>query len=159
MRRNNIQGFTLIELIVVIVLTSLIAGVVSAIIAQGAQSYLTAKNVLDADWQGRLAIERMARDIRAIASPLSITTATATQLTFTDFSGTSVSYSLSGTNLMRNSQILADGISSLTFSYFDKNGASTATISLIRYITITINITKNNTNFSLSTSVYPRDLL
>jgi len=152
------QGFTLLELVLVILLTSIIAGVASKIIAQGLTIYLTARYTTDADWQGRLALERMARDIRAVSSG-GISTAAASQLTFTDTNGNSVSYSLSSTSLMRNSQILANGVSTLTFGYFDKNGATTATSSLIRYIKITLTIVQDNTNFSLSTSVYPRNLL
>ncbi len=152
------QGFTLLELVFVIALTSIIVVVASNIIAMGAQTYLAAKNTVDADWQARLSLERMARDIRAVRSVTSISTATATQLVFTDFDGTSISYSLSGTSLMRNSQILADGVSSLAFGYFDKNGVTTAVATLIRYVTITLNITQSNSNFSLNTAVYLRDL-
>jgi len=159
MKKKNHLGFTLLELIIVIILTSLIAVVVSKIIAQGVQAHYTAKNVLDADWQGRLGMERMARDIRAVGSNSTITTATATQLVFTNIAGTSITYSLSGTYLMRNTQILADGINALSFTYFDNTGTSTATLSLIRYVGIALTITKNNTNFSLSTAVYLRNLL
>jgi prepilin-type N-terminal cleavage/methylation domain-containing protein len=157
MKKN--RGFTLIELIIVIVLLGIISVIATKMLAQGFNAYLTGKNILNADWQGRLAMERMVRDIRAIRSPTAgITTATATQLAFTDTNGTDIVYQVSGSNLMRNSQVLADGVQSITFSYFNQNGATTGVLSAIDYITIILNITQNNTTFSLTTSVNARNV-
>lgn len=158
MRRNQQSGFTLVELIMVIIITGLITAAVSQIIAQGFNAYLSGKNATEADWQGRVAMERMARDLRMIQSPSSITTATSNQIVYTDTTGTSITYQLSGTTLQRNSQTLATGINSLTLSYFDKTGTSTGTLTAIRYITISLNITQSNANYTLTTSIYPRNL-
>lgn len=153
------RGFTLIELVFVIMLMSIIAGISSVVISSGFKAYLASKNVIGADWQARYALERMARDIRAIQSPRSIITASARQLSFTDTNDHAISYSLSGNSLMLNeANIVADGVQSLAFSYFDKNGVNTAILANIRYVTITLNIILNNTDFAISTSVYPRNL-
>lgn len=152
------SGFTLIESLMVIILIGIIAVVSSQILSNGFSAYLTGQNITDADWQGRLSMERMEEDIRAVRSPSDISTATAGQLIFTDSSGTSITYQLSGSSLMRNSQILADGLSGLTFSYFDKNGVSTATLTAIRYISYTLNVTQKGVNFNLATTIYPRNL-
>lgn len=156
--KKSTRGFTLIELIIVITLSGILMAVVTTILATGFSAYMTGKNILDADAQGRLGIERMVRDIRTISSPTSIATASSSQLVFTDFGGTSITYQLSGTTLQRNSNALADGVQSLTFNYYDKDGNTTATTSLIRYIAISLNVTQGNTNYTLSTAVYPRDL-
>jgi prepilin-type N-terminal cleavage/methylation domain-containing protein len=156
MKKQN--GFTLIELAMVIVIIGIIAAMASSMISQGFEAYFTGKNVMDADWQGRLALERMARDIREIRSAGDISTMTASQLTFVDLSGNTITYQLSGTNLMRNSQILANGIQSMTLSYFDANGSTTASASAVRYISISLNVTQNNTNITVATAVYARDL-
>ena len=153
------KGFTLIEMIVVIVLISIIAVVSSKMLASGLNAYLTEKYIIDAGSQARLALERMVRDIRAIRSPSDLTTATATQLVFVDVNGVTNTYTLSGATLTRNGQVLAEGISSLTFSYFDNNGASTAVLANINYVTILLNINLQNVVFSIRTSVYPRNLL
>lgn len=156
-------GFTLLELIMVIMIISIISALGSRILSQGFTSYFNSKNLIAADWQARIALERMQRDIRAIRSPSDITTATASQLVFVNTSGNTIAYSLSGANLVRQSnagaaQVLADGVTSLVFSYYDLNGVVTATLANIRYITISLNVTLNNTNFSVTTSVYPRNL-
>lgn len=153
------QGFTLIELVLVIILVAVMANVASTMLAEGLRAYLTTKNITDADWQGRIALQRMERDIRAIRSSNDVATATSSQLSFVDTSGTTITYELSGTTLLRNSQALADGIQTLTFSYFDQNGTSTATTTAIRYIRIALNITQGNANYTVTTAIYPRNLL
>ena len=151
MKKNS--GFTLIELIMVLVILGIIAAVTSKILATGLSGYLVSKNLTEADWQGQLGLERMVRDLRETRSPSDITTATSTQFVFTNISGSSVTYQLTGTNLMRNTQILASGVNSLTFNYYDANGTITAVTSAISYIRITLNITLNSTNFTIITAV------
>lgn len=155
---NNIRlqqhrGFSLLELIVVMVILSIVAAIGSRVIQASFNSYFTNQNVTTANVQARLALERMTRDIHAINSSASITTASATQLTFTDVNGTSITYQKTGTQLMRNSQVLSDGVNTLTFSYLDRNAAVTAVLANIRYITVTLNITSGNVNYTMRTTI------
>ncbi|MCX5710063.1 MAG: hypothetical protein NT088_04980 [Candidatus Omnitrophica bacterium] len=69
-----------------------------------------------------VAMNRMSRDIRRLKNDASVTTANGTTFAFTDTNNNAISYSKSGTVLMRNSDGLADNISSLTFTYYDDNG-------------------------------------
>src|SRR5689334_11495059 len=103
------KGFSLLELIIVMVILSIIAGIGSRIVQAGFNSYYTNQNVTTANVQARLALERMTRDIHAIKDSSSITTASASQLTFTDVNGNVITYQLTGTQLMRNTQVLSDG--------------------------------------------------
>jgi prepilin-type N-terminal cleavage/methylation domain-containing protein len=165
MRDNHLgktHGFTLLELIIVIMLIGIIAGISSKMLSQGFSGYFNTRNVLDADWQARLATERMQRDIRDVRSPVDIATAAASQLVFTNTEGNQITYSLSGTTLMRQTntnttQVLADGVQSLTFTYFDRTGAVTTTLANIRYIEFSLNIVLNNTNFTVSSAAYTRN--
>ena len=143
------KGFTLIEMVVVIVILSIIAGLGSKVIGASFNAYLTNQNVTTANTQARLALERMTRDIHAISSAANITTATASQLSFTDANGNAVSYQLTGSQLMRNGWVLADGVNTLSFSYMDKNAATTTTPANICYVTTTLNITSGSVNYSL----------
>ena len=162
MRLKSSQGFTLIEMIMVIVILGIIIGMSSSLLTQGLNTFSTGENIVNANWQGEIAMERMSRDILLIRSPADVTTIASNNLAFTDISNNTISYSLSGTSLNLtengNTSILADGVQSLTFSYFDKNGASTATTTLVRLIRISINITQNNANYTLTTAIYPRNL-
>lgn len=152
------QGFTLIEIALVVVLLGLISTAVVRFYSQQLIATQTMQNASDAFWQARLAMERMVIDIRSIQSTNAITTNTSNTLAFTDVNNSTYTYTLSGTNLLCNSRVLASGINSLTFSYFDKNGTSTATLANVRYIKVAINVTKNNTNVNLTTSVYLREM-
>jgi len=152
-------GFTMIELIIVIVILAVLSAIALPMLTAGFNGYFTQRNLSDANWQGRLALSRMSRDIRSIPSAGNITTATSTQFTFTNSSNASVSYTLSGTALQRNGITLANGVSAVTFGYYTSAGAVTATISAIRYVSITLNITENNTNITLETVVDLRNII
>lgn len=147
------KGFTLIELIFVIVILSIIAAIGSRVMGSAFNSYKDNQGIVSADEQGRLALEKMIRDIHGINSNTSITTFTASALTFTNVSGASVAYTLSGTNLQRNGVTLASGVNSLTFGYYGTTGAVTAVASSIAYIDVTLNITQNGVNYTLPTTI------
>ncbi len=155
MKKN---GFTYIELIISIVLIGIIAAIASELLAQGLNAFLTTQNITDANWQGQLAMERMIRDIRDIRSASDVSTNTATSLTFVDMLGNSIAYSLSGSNLMRNSDVLARGVSALAFTYYDNNGAVAGSTATLHYIKIGLTVSQNNTNYTLTTTAFLRDL-
>jgi prepilin-type N-terminal cleavage/methylation domain-containing protein len=157
------KGFSLIELIIVIVILGIIAGMSALLLSQGFNAFFNSENILDANYQGQLAMQRMARDIQLIRSPADISTATSGQLSFTDINNNTVSYALSGSNLNltknASTQTLTIGVNNLTFTYYDENGVTPpASVSVTRYIKITMVITLNNVNYTLITTVYPRNL-
>ena len=149
------RGFTLMEMAIVIIVTLILVPIAATILAQEFQVFYVGQNLANADWQGRVALDRMTRDIRAATS---ITTAGANNIVFTNIDGVAVSYSLNGTNLIystaSNPQILANNIAGLTFVYYGQDGITQAVGNSIRYITITLNIVNLNANFNLTTAVY-----
>lgn len=147
------RGFTLIEMVFVIIILSVVAAIGSRVMGASFNAYFTNQNVINADAQGRLALEKLVRDIHNIASPSGITTATPTSLSFLDLDGVTVTYTISGTQLLRNGITLADGINNLAFSYYNGAGAVTATTSAIRYVNVSLNVTKNNVNYALMTTI------
>ena len=151
--KTHEKGFTLIELILVIVILGIIAGVSANVMSSSFKSSFDNQNITNADEQGRLSIERMIRDIHAIGSSGSIITATSTQFSFINTSGQTITYALSGTNLQRNGINLADGISAISFGYYASNGTVTTTLANIRYINITLTVTQNNVNYKIATTV------
>ena len=152
------RAFTLIEFIIVMVILTIVSLTSSLLLIQGFSAFSQGRTILEADWQARTALERMTRDIRAVRSAADISTATSSTFTFVDLNGNSISYTLTGTQLMRNSQALADGAQSLTFTYYDSTGAVTAQISAIKYIVISLAISYGNISFTVTTSAYPWNL-
>lgn len=157
MKRQH--GFSMIELIIVIAILATLAVITLPMLQAGFNGYVTQRNLSDANWQGRLALSRMVRDIQSLPSTSNISTASSSQFTFTDIDNASVSYTLSGSNLQRNAITLANGVNSITFGYYDSAGATTATIANIRYISIALNITQNNVNITLQTVIDLRNVI
>jgi prepilin-type N-terminal cleavage/methylation domain-containing protein len=149
------KGFTLVEFLMVTVLIGILFSMGANILSEGFNSYQKSSSILSADAQGTLAMYRLVKELRTTAA---ISSATSTALTITDSSNTSITYQKSGSSLLRNSQILADNVNSLTFTYYDDNGAVTATTSSIRYIKITLNLINQGTNLTFLASVNLRNV-
>ena len=156
------QGFTLIEFVMVVVLVGIIAVVISQIFSQALITTQTEENMSDALWQGQVAMQRMVRDIRLIRSANDITTMTNNNLVFTNIFGSSINYSHSGSGspnpITLNGDNLANGILHLTLGYKTSANATTASATNLAYITISMTVAQNSSNYVLNSVVYLRDL-
>ena len=150
-------GFTLIELVLVIALVSIIALIGVVILNQGFHAYLDLQNTTTADGQLRIALETMGREIRNLRSPTDISVATATQYSFVDINGKSVSFSYSGGNLLENSQVLASGVSAMNFTYYNSELAQTTSASAVALVQLSITFTANNTSTTTQLIWFPRN--
>ena len=163
------KGFSLIELIMVIVVVGIISVAVAPIFFGGFQAFFTAKNFSGMNAQAELAMDRLAREIRGVDPSQDLDSATlptASQLKFRLYNGTAqaawVTYTLSGTNLMRNTDTLATGISSLAFSYYKPDGtALTPPLTLaqaqgIWFVRITVRAVGGSLSESLRTTIFLR---
>lgn len=116
------RGATLIELILAIVLIGIIAYAVTDGLLVTSKATLTANEAREATQGGRLAIDRMAREIRNVRNSRCVSTATATSFAFIDASNNPVTFSWTGTAgdpLLRNGDILVDRMSALAMTYYD----------------------------------------
>jgi prepilin-type N-terminal cleavage/methylation domain-containing protein len=158
--KRHHNGFTLVELVITIAILAMVAAGCATLVAKGMDAFFAGRDALDAEWQGRIALERMTREIRNIRSDADISTATSNTISFIDNAGNQISYYTSGSQLLRQSpfagtaQVLADGIV-LTFAYYDGSGAVATIANNIRYIVINVNVTYGGANFNLTTGVYP----
>src|SRR3990167_7204928 len=97
-------GFTLIELIVTIVVMGIISGVAALLILQGLNGFIAEDVRASLTNDGRLAIERMVREIRTIRTRTAadIPTMTAPTLSFVDLDGNPITYTSGGGSVTRN---------------------------------------------------------
>ena len=149
----------------VIVLLGIVTAVAAPFLSAGFQSYFIGKDISETDWQARVALERMSRELRSVRAPADLIITSANDITFTDVDGNSTRFCM-GTvgscpgatgELTRNSQPLATGISALTFSFLTKTGAATAVAANVFYITVAFTATQNTIVKSFQATVSPRN--
>ena len=169
-KKNATCGFTLIEMIMVLVIVGVLAASAAPIFSQGlTAARLTTENLRTLA-KLRYATERLAREIRQVnynAGAYDITTLSATSLVFAknDALNPTVSISVSGANLVLGysnpavSAVLTDEISSFTLAYYDSFGAVTASNTNVAFIEITLALQNPTTgaSFSQRTRVALRD--
>ena len=159
-------GVTIVELIMVIVVVGILAGGLSLGIIETVNlwSFLSFNNEIAS--QGRIALMRMGREIRQITtSENPILTADIAHLEFImigeNGSDVTIDYQLSGTDLMRDTDILTNYVSNLTFTYYDKNNTSPVTDPSQIYriaIALTLRNSSGSQTLNLNSQIFPRNL-
>jgi prepilin-type N-terminal cleavage/methylation domain-containing protein len=159
-------GFSLIELIVVVVVLGIVASMGAVVVRDGMLGYLNGREITSADWQARLALERIARDLRNVAAPGSSNIAAGacgtSTFTFSDITATPISYTLATvvqgySSVLRNGQPLADNVTGLQFYCLQGDGQTyTTTPSAVYYISVSMPVATTNTSAFYRTTVKPR---
>jgi prepilin-type N-terminal cleavage/methylation domain-containing protein len=142
--RHEIKGFSLIELIMVIVIIGVISSVVSRILMESFKTFVVSQNVSEVDWQGLLIEETFENDVQSIRSNNDVLTITSHTFSFINTAGSTITYSVSGNTLTRNNIVLATTLQSFAFSYYDKNYTATTTALDVRYVAISSTLINGN---------------
>jgi type II secretory pathway component PulJ len=138
------RGFTLAELLTAFAMLALVLAGVVIIQQDTLQAYVAGSNKTEVQQNARVALERMAREIRESTAPL--TTATANSITFTHPTEGAITYTIDGAkNLTRNGAPIIGGVQNLILSpalslfvYRDANDAAGASAANTRRVDITI---------------------
>src|SRR3990167_4316953 len=133
------NGYSLIELVIVIVILSIIMAVLTFLLARGFGNYFVGQQLSKKQAASLLTMNFLNNDLHHIRSPQDITVANANQIGFIDFNGNPITYSLNGTQLMRDDgtqQVLAKQVQTFALTYYDVLGAITTTSANIRYINV-----------------------
>jgi prepilin-type N-terminal cleavage/methylation domain-containing protein len=165
------RGFTLIEIIVVIVILSIVSAITIKFLADSLRIYtmtVQQKTLLD---EGKLALERMCRDIRDAASniPVPAPGASTPQVTFVrahatanDIAAENVTFRLTGTTLYKIKTLPAasNSAAAANVSTFTAT-QGTAAANNLNEITLVLNLSLEPVaagNVILQTKVYPKNL-
>ena len=163
-RSNSSRGFTLIEVVIVIVILSIVSAITIYFLVSSLRVYTMTINQKTLYDEGKMALERMCRDIRdanSITSPAaggsgSLITFTRTNATAQDIAGENITFQLTGTNLEKVkaspsvTNTLAGNVSSFTVT----RGATDDEMKLV--LTLSLGTGENVT---LQTKVYPKNLV
>ena len=159
------QGFSLFEMVLVLVILSIAAAVGAQLMGAGFQVYFTGRDNLGVDAQARLALERLTRELRAVRVGSGLSLLPAYEANFIGVDGTTVRYCLGAVNgcpgaageLMRNGQVLAGGISGLSFVYTRQNGTVTTDPDEVLYISLRFTATQGGIVSPYQATVSPRN--
>ena len=141
---EDIKGFTLMEVLVMIVVMSILFGIGAKMISTTMHSWNMITQRKQMLFEGRMGMNRMVREIR-LADPSKITTFNPSDFNFTDIHNETIRFRLDGTTLKRNTDDLVEDLQSgsgLQLTYLDPNGDSAASAAQIRRIRIRLNLQK-----------------
>jgi len=163
---HGTEGFTLIEIIMVCVLIGIIAAVLIPPLRQAMQSFTVSETRGDLASQARQAATRMVRELRNIQKEANNTPnitagANATSITFVDVLDNTITFSLSGSTVQRNSNPLAAQVSSLQFRYFDVNNLELTggfTPDNVRRIMVTLTLAEAGQTVSVTEQAFLREM-
>jgi prepilin-type N-terminal cleavage/methylation domain-containing protein len=157
-------GFTLIEVVISLIVVGVLATIGATVMSRGFLTYFVGREIARDDAQGRLAFERMARELRTVRGTADLNIGVANQITITDFNGNVIVYRLNaGTSQLERSQDngatfqpLADNVSTLTISYLQNDGTTAAAVAAsVYYITVLLTIVSSNVNLSYRSTFKP----
>lgn len=160
---GNQKGFTLIEMVLGITLMSLMIGAAALAFKPVLDVWGLTSPLNESTDITSYALSRMSFETSQIKDDTSLTVANAGRLKFTDVSNSSIDYSLAGTNLMRNADILARGVQSVAFSYYDINNTAITTPQVapsktnVWRIVIKMTVQKGGQSVTMESEVHPRN--
>lgn len=168
MRRSS--GFTLIELIVVIIIIGILAATMAPVLRNVVTAYGATNAVAGTLDKLRYASARLGFELRGM-TPLSIAGAntSSSDITFSriDYAAGATSRTVSiaqGSGLLTLSYTppaitatLTDQLSSLVFAYYDQNGGATTIPANVRYVEYTITLAANGQPYAETTRVAIRN--
>lgn len=158
---NAQRGFSLIELIIVMILMSIVAGISGVMLTAGFKSYTQGKPIIPVAGKANVALTNLMREIQDAQT---ITAATATSMTIINQSGQTISFNWSNTTLTRTvspepAQSLCTNVSAFSFAYFDSSFATAVTLADIRFITAAFTLTEGPVVYPLMTGAVMRQRL
>jgi len=161
-KRQKEAGFTLIEAAVSLVLLSFFALSILMFIKPTVELWVLQIFQQGPAIEGRLGLMRMVREINQVENRTSISTANASTFTFTRFTETggteTVTYTTSSGNLTRNGVVLAKGVSGFSFQYFNKDNGTPAANADIRRVQTTFTVAAGGRTATLRSQAHPRNL-
>lgn len=164
------QGATLLEWIIVIILTAIVAGGVGDFFYQTVSAHFQSVKTTDLQEQGHLALAMLSRDLTNIrsnqADDIPDVAGPYNRITFTNLRGDTINYSVSNNQLLRQinsntAQVLASDTASLTIRYLNGSGLAVTTLAqstTVRAIGVQLTLENNESSFTINTVILPGNM-
>jgi prepilin-type N-terminal cleavage/methylation domain-containing protein len=187
MRRQILHsagGFTLIEVVVTVVIVGIIFVLGGLMMGRAFETYDATQKTTDVDWQGRVALERMVRELRNIRSDTDLTMSTTSTdpIFFADPSGATACFCYEsvtktvrrGSSVAPNcgsggvaptascgatgTQALADNViaNGLNIYYYTATGSAATSSSQVQAIALSLAVTEGTITETYRAGVQPR---
>jgi len=161
----KMKGFTLIEIVVVLLILGVVSAIFTTVLSEGNRAYLFLSRQNQIIQESRVAMNWMTQELTSevlLGASHSFTTATATSLQFTRNSDSQVViYSWTSPTLTRQlgatSRTLASNVTAFTFTYLDASETVTANLPNIATIVINMTIQVGDKSITLKSAVSPRN--
>jgi prepilin-type N-terminal cleavage/methylation domain-containing protein len=171
MMTRNERGFTLIELVMVVVIISIVAFIVGDSLIIGMRAYFAAEDRTEAIEKGRVTLERIEREVRN-AVLIDNATADSATLCFNDIYARTVSFRYSGTQVLRQEwtpantgacpgaggTVLADGITAFSFTYNGTGVVDATPTASTKRVWVSLTSTSGDESIDLQSQAYPVNL-
>lgn len=118
---QNQKGFSLLELILVIAIIAVVAGILARFLVQGMDIYDFVDDRKSLIRESRRSVYFMNRDFRQVKSQ-GVSVATATQIQYTNYDDNQITYQYSDNEIMRNGNTLSEDVSAFQFRYLRADG-------------------------------------
>jgi len=156
---RRVEGFSLIELVMVIVILGILAAFVGPVLFNALRSYDREQSATLTQAKMRYAIERMSRELREVrrrttdATFVDVTSMTASSMAFFKTDGTQVIIGAAGNQLnlaySSLSGMLTDQLGSFSLAYFQQNATTVAaSAASIAFVQISMTLSEGTNLFS-----------
>lgn len=133
--RGTARAFTLIEIIVVITILGVLAGIGAPMLARLFDSFQFILYRKSLSESADTALRRISREIRRAADDTSVWTADSTTYRFDDIDGDTIQYQFSGSDLSREhngtTDTLLTNVLSFSFSYLEDDATTPIAVPLV----------------------------
>ena len=156
------RGFTLIEMILVIILLAIIGAALSAAFLPGMQTYRAVDLRKEAIQNARTGMQRVLKDTREAQSFLACSPCNPTNtLTFTNVLNSVITFSWAGAAqnpLTRNGSLLASNVDDFTVTFYNQAGGVPADETVIWRVQVDLEVRLDDQIVNLRSEIFPRNL-
>lgn len=137
MKRRN-AGFSVFELIIVLLILALIVAGGSTLVVEGYRTFMNGQPIIAASGKVNVALDNLLREIKSMQSMVAMGSSS---ISFVNQEGQTIAISYAGNTVSRSENggtayTVCNNITAFTISYFDSTLAATASLASIYFITV-----------------------